>query len=71
MKEISHFACDICHTEYRERERCAECEESHRKPVRIFGSHYVAQDKNLLGYPISIDVEFENGNIKTYKYQNI
>lgn len=67
MKEVKHFICDICHTEYNDKPKCAECEKSHKEPIKIIRTRYVAQDKNGQGYPVSIEVEFKDGSVKRYK----
>lgn len=67
MKEVRHFICDICHTEYVDRAKCVACEKSHKEPVRILGMRYVAQDYNQQGYPVSIEVEFNDGCARIYK----
>lgn len=26
MKEVKHYICDICHTEYNDKKKCTDCE---------------------------------------------
>ena len=33
MKEIKHYVCEICHTEYNERQKAIDCEKKHCKPM--------------------------------------
>lgn len=67
MKEVKHYICDICHTEYNDKCQCQQCEKSHKKSMRIIREHYVSKTQNKKGYPHKIDVEFEDGSVLTYK----
>lgn len=67
VKEIKHYICDICHTEYNSKAQCLECEKSHKTPIKIMREHYISIGQNKAGYPSKIDVEFEDGTILTYK----
>ena len=46
MKEVKHYICDICHTEYNNKCQCQQCEKSHKKSMRIIREHYVPQTQN-------------------------
>ncbi len=35
MKEVKHYICDICHTEYNDKFSCQKCEKSHKKTGKI------------------------------------
>lgn len=35
MKEKKLYTCEICHTDYAEKSRCAECEKSHKTKLEI------------------------------------
>ena len=39
MKEVKHYICDICHTEYNDKFSCQKCEKSHKKTGKIIRSH--------------------------------
>ena len=67
MKEVRHYVCDICHTEYADKQACKRCEESHVRLERIKGAHYLPLTQNGRGYPHKIDVCFEDGITLTYK----
>ena len=30
MREVKHYICDICHTEYADRDKAIACEKSHK-----------------------------------------
>lgn len=67
MKEVRHYICDICHTEYNDKLSCQNCEKSHKKTGKIVREHYISFTQNKTGYPYKIEVEFEDGAVITYK----
>lgn len=67
MKEVKHYICEICNTEYRNKSQCEQCEKSHKKATKIKVAHYISATQNQKGYPQKIDVEFEDGEVLTYK----
>ena len=67
MKKVEHYICEVCGTEYKDKKRCADCEKGHIKPVEIYTSKYLSLDKNAKGYPSSINIKMEDGNLVTYK----
>lgn len=67
MKEVKHYVCEICGTEYNDKPKCTACERGHKKPVRIIKSKYHPITSNALGIPSTIEVEFENGSKFEYK----
>lgn len=67
MEELKLYRCEFCGTSYKEKKRCIECEKSHKKPVKIIDSRYVAENDNKKGYPVSITVQMEDGNKVIYK----
>ncbi len=67
MKTIQKFQCEVCHTEYAKKEDCQNCEEGHKKVEGICSTRYVSIRQNGSGYPVSVDIEFDNGEVITYK----
>lgn len=59
MKEVKHYICEICGTEYHEKKKCMDCEKNHIKPVAINGARY----NNKSGYPVAVNIEMSNGEI--------
>ena len=66
MKEVKHYICEICNTEYNNKLKATECEKSHKKAAKIKDTMYLSKGQNLKGYPHKIEVEFEDGNTKWY-----
>lgn len=67
MKELKLYQCEICGTQYKEKNECKECEKRHIQPKKITGTRHLSYKKNQKGYPVSITVEMEDGNTVTYK----
>lgn len=67
MKEIKHYICEICGTEYREKTKARECEKAHKKPKKIQHSDYHSLSVDASGYPAKIHVEMSDGKIVLYK----
>lgn len=67
MKEVKHYICEVCNTEYNEKSKAEDCEKGHIFPKSIKNKRYLPMKNNNKGYPISIDVLMENGDVVTYK----
>lgn len=67
MKKVEHYICDVCHTEYNSKCQCQQCEKSHKKTVKVVAAHYISVTQNAKGFPQKIEVEFEGGEVLTYK----
>ena len=69
MKEKKLYECEICHTEYADKEKAKECEKSHQ---RIEDANIDAQYKPIsmepFGIPYRINVKFKNGKYITYNF---
>ena len=66
MKEVMHYVCEVCGTEYDNKYECARCEKGHRMPVKFIGSKYQPITINALGIPDVISIEFDNGEVYGY-----
>lgn len=67
MKTSTRYQCEFCGTEYSDKNKCKQCEENHKTNLKIVGKKYVSFKGDNIGYPTKIEVEFENGEIATYK----
>ena len=67
MKELSKYQCDYCHTEYNNKHDCKECEANHKTTARIKEKRYLPYKNDKCGYPIDINIEFEDGKVIKYK----
>ena len=67
MREVKHYICEICGTEYKDKKKAQDCEKHHCKAVTIKKARYTSFDNNKKGYPVSIDIEMADGTVVTYK----
>lgn len=67
MKEVKHYICEMCGTEYKDKKRCNDCEHGHVRPVAICQARYIPISDNAKGYPLSISIEMEDGEVVLYK----
>ena len=70
MREVKQYICEICGTAYAEKERCKECESSHRHPTVISRAHYLPYKNLKSGYPLKLEIGFSDGSTKTYKLES-
>ena len=66
MKTKSLYVCEICGTSYADKKACEHCESYHVKAKKIKAQRFLSFNNDGSGYPISIEVEMENGEIKKY-----
>ena len=59
MKEIKHYVCDICHTEYNDKNKCKQCEEHHCKVKEFKGARYISFDGIANGIEEAIALEIK------------
>lgn len=67
MRKVEHYICETCGTEYNDKKRCEQCEKGHIKALKIKSARYLSVEKNAKGYPLSVNIEMEDGKIVTYK----
>ena len=42
MKEVKHYICEICGTEYNDKAKAQGCEKGHKKPIEIIKASYIS-----------------------------
>lgn len=67
MKKLLKYQCEYCHTDYSEKTNCERCEKNHKVKLNIKKTVYLPYGMDGSGYPMQINVEFENGEVITYK----
>lgn len=67
MKEKVLYTCEVCHTDYADKVEAKRCEESHERKLKIVDLRYLARAQTLIGFPITITVQSEDGIRVTYK----
>ena len=66
MKEVKHYVCEICGTEYNEKMKATDCEKNHKKPKGIVDCRYTPKSSDNTGLPASVVIEFVNGEKVKY-----
>lgn len=67
MREVTHYVCGVCGTEYAQKADCERCEGNHKKPLKIKSKHYAPITADASGYPRTIEVRMSDGKIVRYK----
>ncbi len=67
MKKVEHYICEVCGTEYNEKQKAVDCEKGHHEPKSIVKARYQSVCNDQSGYPDRIDVKMDDGKIVTYK----
>lgn len=67
MKELSKYQCEYCKTEYKDKNKCMECENNHKIKPKIANMRYASYNSDHSGYPTYLNVEFEDGETITYQ----
>ena len=67
MKELKLYLCEHCGTQYKNKTEAKKCEDSHKTKLKIKGMKFVSYKNNHTGFPKSIEIEDEKGNIISYK----
>lgn len=67
MKEVNKYICEVCNTEYKNKSDAADCEKNHKIKLKIKDKKYLPLNMDNSGYPLNINVEFEDGKVIKYK----
>lgn len=67
MKKVQHYICELCGTEYNEKEKCERCEKGHKRPTGIVGANFTPITSDGSGYPAKVHILMNNGETITYK----
>lgn len=70
-KEV--YQCEVCGTQYRDKDECRKCEEFHaRIPAsmeqNIFDTRYEPTNQNGSPFPFYLTIAFKDGRKAQYKY---
>lgn len=67
MKELSKYQCEYCKTEYKDKQKCVECENNHKVKLKVKDKRYLSINSDKSGYPMDVNIEFEDGKVIKYK----
>lgn len=68
MKKLELYICEVCGTQYKDKNQCVQCEKHHAQTLTIIDKRYLSAAQDESGMPMTITVRDErNGKIYTYK----
>lgn len=67
MKQINLFVCELCGTQYADKQKAKDCEANHKIPEKIESCRYNSKNQNEKGYPLSVSIRFKNGEVVQYR----
>jgi len=67
MKTIEKYLCEVCNTEYADKQQAEACEKNHKKPVKIVDVRFLPMRQNGTGYPVSVTIRMDDGKEVIYK----
>lgn len=67
MKKVEHFICEVCNTEYKNKEMALKCEKSHKHPRSVMTAKCRPVTACDDGYPDAVTVLFDDGKCVRYK----
>jgi len=60
MKEIRHWICEMCGTQFADKCDALKCESGHKKDLTIVGARYLPITVDATGLPTTITVEYQD-----------
>lgn len=67
MKAKTLYTCELCHTDYADRQDAIRCEATHQVKLTIAEAKYQPVAINRGGFPIRITLRGENGRSALYE----
>ena len=70
MREVKHYICDICHTEYADRDKAIACEKSHKLIKGICEQVFRPagfDNSKASAYPVKVRIMMSDGFEIWYK----
>ena len=67
MKKIDLYQCEVCNTQFNNKEDCAKGEKRHQKELYIVKARYLPYTQDGSGMPTTITLIGPDGRHYTYK----
>ena len=67
MKEIKKYRCEICQSEYLDKQAALDCEKCHHAVNKITEMRYLPKNLGRDGYPVTVSIQFDDGKIVKFK----
>ena len=71
MKEVKKFVCEVCGSEYNEKENAQKCERDHKIPMDIIMASYLPVAYDSSGYPSRLTVKMSDDSECVYIREGI
>lgn len=71
MKTVQQYICEVCGTQYADKEQAEKCESNHKKDLKIANARYLPITSDASGLPTTITIEYKEGKYTrtaTYKH---
>lgn len=67
MKELKLYQCELCRTQYTDKEEAKQCEQYHARGLEIDGCSYRGMNETSERFPVKILVKSKNGEGRMYR----
>lgn len=67
MKKLELYQCEICGTQYNEKAKAVNCENSHLVDIKITNMVFIPISMDASGFPIKIEITAPNGEKAVYR----
>ena len=67
MKSKTLYTCEVCHTDYADKETARQCEKSHKTNIKNTIPLFKPMHMGVWEYPYTIVVEFDGGKKIIYR----
>nr|DAO25876.1 MAG TPA: Monocytic leukemia zinc finger protein finger, acetyl transferase, DNA [Caudoviricetes sp.] len=67
MKELKLYQCELCRTQYADKNEAKQCEQYHARDLEIDGWSYRGMNETTEKFPVKIWVKSKNGEERMYR----
>lgn len=67
MKELKLYQCELCKTQYADKNEAKKCEEYHARDFKIDSLLYKGMNETSEKFPVKIWVKSKNGEERMYR----
>ena len=67
MKEVKLYQCEVCGTQYIDKENAKKCEKFHAKDLEIDRLYHRGMNETTDNFPVKILIKAKNGKTRLYR----
>lgn len=67
MKELKLYQCEVCGTQYADKDKAKQCEQYHARGLEIDGWSYRGMNETTEKFPVKIWVKSKSGEERMYR----